>query len=117
MKHKRGRFRAAYHKAAAKLGTLLKIVACLAPAGMIAYGSYVYNTKDKFQFKDLLPIMGDFGSCFTGILVSADGTINWRPERLLAGWGPVLVIGGITWAERTVHMSGANPFRVMSALG
>lgn len=116
-KRKKGRFGRAYHKAASKLGTLVKVIACMAPAAAATYSSYVYYKGAKLEWKDVLPILGDFGSWFTGIVVDAAGVASFRPERLLVGWGPVLVIGGITYAERKVGMSGANPFRVLSTLG
>lgn len=113
---KKGRARRTMRAASHTLGKLVKTLAVITPPAIVAYQSYdFWDEGGAKKGRGIVHALADFSSCFSGVTVDAGGEVVWMPKRLAVGWGPVLVIGGITYAERKIGMQAANPFRVISA--
>lgn len=118
-KKKRGKAGRAYSRAKTGLGRLLKVVVVIAPAIFTAksWADKVTGTGAKIQ----TGIMA-FQMCYTGLApamwVGGSGAeLTFHPDLLVVGWGPPLIIGGVQYGLKAVHMQGSNPFRIMSQLG
>ena len=116
VKRKRGAVSKGYHRARSALGKTIKAIVILAPATVFAYATY-HNGKDAGKGRAVIEAIGAFGECYTGVRVQPTGEIVVNYDRLLIGWGPPLIIGGVQYGLKAIHMQGANPFRVMSTLG
>ena len=112
--HYSARIRAGYRRASSTLGKLVKAIVILAPATMVAVQAYYWFGKGHEGIKHAFI---DFASCFSGFTIDAGGLAVWIPERLLVGWGPAIVIGGVQYGMKMIHAQGNNPFRVLSTLG
>lgn len=119
MTRKRGRARYTARRVGATLGKVVKAVVIIFPA---AFTAYTWAQKVTGTGAKIVTGLTAFQMCYTGLAPAAwvggsGADFSFKAELLAVGWGPPLIIGGIQYGLKAVHMQGANPFRVMSTLG
>ena len=110
---RRGSVSKGYHRAKATLGRTIKAVVILSPPVIVAY--VAQKEYGGTIGERIINFINEFQGCYTGVQLSGRNA-TFHAERLALGWGPPLIIGGVSYGLRAVHASGNNPFTVVSRM-